>query len=265
MTNRPKELHPIFARLWLTLLLFLGLIPSVLFFAWVERNATLPILARFLEWPWLDGRAWPVALQLGWNLALFLGFGLGHSLLAQPSVKDRLFQWFPVQAHRSLYIVSTGLSLSLVAGFWQSTGVVFWSTPLPAETLLWISPVLFWGLFTVGLSSLSGHGILRFFGFDSLFLSNQALQAEEHSPLVRTGLYRFVRHPLYTFTLAAFLVAPVMTLDRFWLFSVCLLYLRFAIPQEEKKLVAQFGDAYRDYQKTTPALLPSLIGFRETT
>ena len=262
MTKSSKEIHPLLAGVWLTLLLFFGLIPSVLFFAWVERNATLPILARFLEWPWLDGRAWPLGLQLLWDLALFMGFGLGHSLLAQPSIKDRLLAWLPIQTHRPIYIILTGLSLVLVAGFWQSTGIVIWSAPLPAGTILWVSPLLFWGLFAVGLSSLRGHGFLRFFGLDSLFLGDQDLQLGAQGPLVRTGLYRWVRHPLYTFTLAAFLLAPVMTLDRFWLFAACLIYLRFGIPHEEKKLITHFGETYIEYQKSTPALLPAIFASR---
>ena len=70
-----NELNPVVSGLWLTLSLALGFIPSVGFYAWIERNCTLPILPLQLGWPWVDGALWPVPMKLLWNAGLFAAFG----------------------------------------------------------------------------------------------------------------------------------------------------------------------------------------------
>ncbi|MGZ3688566.1 MAG: methyltransferase family protein, partial [Bdellovibrionota bacterium] len=76
--------------------------------------------------------------------------------------------------------------------------------------------------------------------------------------LIATGFYRYVRHPIYTFTLLAFLVAPLMTLDRMLVVISVSLYLAVAIPVEERKLIAIFGKDYEAYRKRVPAVIPKL-------
>jgi protein-S-isoprenylcysteine O-methyltransferase Ste14 len=252
-----RELHPLISGLWLTLNLALGMIPSVGFYAWIERNCTLPIVPLQLGWPWVDGAMWPIPLKLFWNTALFGGFGFLHSALAQNPLQQKLLS--AVQARRSVYLVATGLSLVGVAGFWQHSGLLLWALPLPFEAVTLLSFVLFWGLIFLGMSSLVGKDPLGFFGFRQLFETDeQVLRPSGAARLVTSGLYSFVRHPLYTFTLAAFLLTPVLSLDRFWVFAVSCAYLAVGIPVEERKLVALFGQNYRVYQKRVPAVFPRI-------
>ncbi len=260
-----QEIHPLWAGVWMTLNLALGLLPSLLFFVWMERNATLPVIPRTLGWPWVNGFEWPVAVKLLWNAGWVGIFGAGHSVLASPFWRNRLLKFFPIQTHRTLYIIVAGLSLTLIPAFWQNTGIVLWALPIPAQTLLVISPIAFWGLFLPGFSFVGRQGFLHFFGFRQLFESRrELLQPKEVSThLVVNGAYRYVRHPLYTFTLAAILLAPFMTMDRFWVFLMFAAYLRVGIPLEEKKLVAEFGDVYERYRQTTPAVIP--VSFRRRT
>lgn len=74
------------------------------------------------------------------------------------------------------------------------------------------------------------------------------------------GILKFIRHPLYA--------ATILITIGFWLFipnvttlvSVCCIftYLVIGIPLEERKLVQKYGDAYREYRKKVPALIPKL-------
>jgi protein-S-isoprenylcysteine O-methyltransferase len=81
--------------------------------------------------------------------------------------------------------------------------------------------------------------------------------ADQH--VVRNGPYRFVRHPGYLGTLLMWTGFGLSTRD--WLIgAICgagmWLAYRRRIAAEETMLVQQLGDAYRDYMRTTPALLP---------
>jgi protein-S-isoprenylcysteine O-methyltransferase Ste14 len=76
-------------------------------------------------------------------------------------------------------------------------------------------------------------------------------------PLVIFGLYRLVRHPLYFWGLVFIWLTPQMTVNRLALFAVFSLYLYIGTFFEEQRLVAEFGDAYRAYQRQVPRLIPA--------
>lgn len=78
--------------------------------------------------------------------------------------------------------------------------------------------------------------------------------------LIQTGLYRYVRHPLYSGTVllstGIFLTLPIMALA---IFLVCMaVYLPVGIYFEEKKLIADFGGEYLLYQKKVKKLIPGI-------
>jgi protein-S-isoprenylcysteine O-methyltransferase Ste14 len=68
-----------------------------------------------------------------------------------------------------------------------------------------------------------------------------------------------VRHPLYFFVLLMIWSYPTLTADRalfnvlwtVWIFTGSVL--------EERDLVAEFGDRYREYQRNVPMLIPNRI------
>jgi steroid 5-alpha reductase family enzyme len=74
--------------------------------------------------------------------------------------------------------------------------------------------------------------------------------------LVTSGLFRLCRHPLYFFTLLAWIITPVMSLDRLAVIIYTCLYASIGIPLEERKLVQIFGQPYVDYQQRVPSIIP---------
>lgn len=81
---------------------------------------------------------------------------------------------------------------------------------------------------------------------------------EDHE-LVRSGPYRYVRHPIYTGLLLAF-VGCAIALDE-WrgLLAIAIMYAALwrKLKLEERWMVEQFGDAYLRFRSEVPALIPN--------
>jgi protein-S-isoprenylcysteine O-methyltransferase len=87
----------------------------------------------------------------------------------------------------------------------------------------------------------------------------RTLRTAADQRVVRDGPYRFVRHPGYLGTLLMWTGFGLSTRD--WLIGALCgagmsVAYRRRIAAEETMLVNQLGDTYRDYMRTTPALLP---------
>jgi protein-S-isoprenylcysteine O-methyltransferase Ste14 len=79
--------------------------------------------------------------------------------------------------------------------------------------------------------------------------------------LIKTDLYKYVRHPLYSATLgfvwSIFLYSPMLSN---LISCICItVYTIAGIYLEEKKLVREFGESYLHYRSNTPMLIPKLF------
>ena len=90
----------------------------------------------------------------------------------------------------------------------------------------------------------------------------QLMGGPAKSRIVTGGLYRFVRHPLYTAGLVFIWLTPVMTVNRLVLYLSLTIYIIIGAYFEERKLKREFGREYEDYQARTPMLIP--LSFRRS-
>jgi protein-S-isoprenylcysteine O-methyltransferase Ste14 len=86
-----------------------------------------------------------------------------------------------------------------------------------------------------------------------------SLQIRNQHRLVTTGIYRLIRHPMYSFFFVL-AIAQLMLLSNWFagatgLIGITLLY-AFRVRQEERMMVERFGAAYRDYMAHTGRLIP---------
>ncbi len=80
---------------------------------------------------------------------------------------------------------------------------------------------------------------------------------KEHK-LVTNGIYRYIRHPLYTIGSSLFISFGMMADSWFIAALGILTFILMAIrtPKEEANLIEKFGDEYREYMKRTGRFLP---------
>ena len=79
--------------------------------------------------------------------------------------------------------------------------------------------------------------------------------------LVRSGVYKYIRHPQYTglLLLSFGMMVEWATLPMLILFPVMItMYIRLA-KQEEKDMIEEFGDVYNQYRKETKMFIPFIV------
>ena len=87
------------------------------------------------------------------------------------------------------------------------------------------------------------------------------LTVKEGHEIVKTGPYRFIRHPIYTGILSMALGTAVISNSWHGFIGFAVMSFAYArkIRMEERWLVDAFGEPYSDYRKTTWALVPGIL------
>jgi len=108
--------------------------------------------------------------------------------------------------------------------------------------------------------------VLIFIGLTIVFVSagtlrgfySSTLVIRENHQLIRHGVYRFTRHPIYLGVILVCVGVSVYASSLYGLLTMSALIPIFLnrIRIEEKMLIDEFGDAYRTYKKATSKLIP---------
>lgn len=195
---------------------------------------------------------------LAWDALLCLLFFFQHSGMVRKAFRHQLGAWVPEHYLGALYTLASAAVLIILVLCWQST-----LTPL--MSLQGAARWLMHGLFFASLLGMI-WGMLALRDLD--VFGNQAIIAHINTsaaasmPFVIRGPYRWVRHPLYFFTLVLIWSSPDMTLDRLLFNMLFTVWIIVGAYLEERDLVAEFGEPYKRYQRSVPMLLPYRLVFR---
>lgn len=186
------------------------------------------------------------------DTALVALFAIQHTVMARPGFKQAIARFVPPSIERTTFMVATCAVLALTFVAWRPIGGVLWSVD---GTLAWIlHGIAFSGWSLVLLSTfLIDHFDL--FGLRQTWFAFRG-RPYTQKPFVERSAYRFVRHPLMLGMLIAFWATPTMTIGHLVFAASYTLYVLFGVFIEERDLVAAHGDAYREYQRRVPKLLP---------
>ncbi len=192
---------------------------------------------------------------MAWILLSLLLFGLVHSILASLWFKDLAARAVGEAVYRRWY----RLFFNLMAG------VTFLPTLVLVSALP--SPVIYripspWVTLTVVIQLLAAIGLLHtvyLTGASNFLGVEQALDpqaAARPRKMTTRGLYRFVRHPIYTCSIVFLWLTPVMTWNLLAFNIGASLYMTIGAIFEERKLLREFGETYATYKASTPMLFP---------
>lgn len=187
-------------------------------------------------------------------LTLFFGlYGVVHSWLASLSVKNWLRARFGPAVDRWYRL---GYNIFAVVTFLPMLALM---VLLPQKTL-YVAPSPWRWLMVLGqLAALAAAGVtlLQTGAFHFLGLAQLVSdRPTDNSPLNFKGFYRYVRHPLYTFSLVYLWLAPIMTTNSLAAYVLFSLYFYFGSVYEERRMIAEFGPVYQDYCRRVPRLIP---------
>lgn len=200
---------------------------------------------NLIDFGWSEGKI------LMFNAGLSLAFFLQHSIMVRPSFKQRLSKLIPDAYHGAIYSIISGIFLFIVVILWQAAAPL-WETQESTRLLLrllFILPIIgfFWAVKSLGFFDP--------FGIKEIFERDRHIKRHPVKFIVK-GPYRWVRHPLYFFILIMIWSCPDMSADRLLFNIMWSIWIIIGAVLEEKDLISQFGNTYREYQKFVPMFLP---------
>lgn len=144
-------------------------------------------------------------------------------------------------------------------------GLILWLSPfaylLNPAWMVWAKiglsdPVRLFGL---GIGILCVAGIYWLFSSIGAGITPVSATRKDHK-LVTQGIYRWVRHPLYTIGSSLFLSFGLVADNWFIALLGALAFIAMAIrtSKEEASLIEKFGDEYREYMNRTGKFIPKL-------
>ncbi len=181
-----------------------------------------------------------------------IAYGAVHSILASLAFKtfaQRIGDSFARRYYRLAYNLFAAISLLPVLVLIRLLpDQILYQIPFP------------WSILTLGIQALAvillllallKTGPLTFLGIRQLLAPQ-----EDEVLLVRTGPYRYIRHPLYSSGLLIIWLIPIMTVNLLAFNLAASIYLILGALIEERKLIRHYGEASLLYKQATPMLIP---------
>jgi methanethiol S-methyltransferase len=188
-------------------------------------------------------------------IGAFAVWGIVHSMLASLVLKAffrRVLGNSFMRVYRLGYNIFSVLSLMPILWLmWILPNRTLYLIPAPWKYLM-----------------LAGQGVAAFlllYGVlqtDTLsFVGLRQLVESDSKPgmLVTSGLYRFVRHPLYSAGLLFLWLTTTMTLNQLVVYICATIYIFIGAYFEERKLLREYSAAYAEYKSVTPMIVPGLL------
>lgn len=217
---------------------------------------------------WIAGWFIPVTIDIGypatqmglhpvmaafWNIILVMIWGYQHSIMATPTFKDRWKNVIPPSIERSFYVLIVAVLTAGMILLWQPLPMIIWDVSAAAAGTALAAIYIFGWVLVLFSTFLINH--FHLFGLKQAYENLTERQGKEMT-FVTPVLYKMVRHPMMTGVIISLWAAPIMSAGRLVIAVAMTAYIYFGLRNEEKTLVAELGEEYRAYQKTTPMVIP---------
>ena len=174
---------------------------------------------------------------------------MNYYILASGTLFIILFSWFLSIKYKRYHGIARFFAFESVLILTMLNYKVWFRSPLSA------AQIFSWILLTLSAwVVISGYLTLKRKG-------KPEINFENTSVLVKSGLYKYIRHPLYLsiflFGSGVFLKQPGKYQLILAIVNLIAIYLTSRI--EEKEMIAKFGQEYRNYMKETKMFLPFVL------
>jgi protein-S-isoprenylcysteine O-methyltransferase Ste14 len=189
---------------------------------------------------------------LYFNTLLCFLFFLQHSLMVRNGFHNWLTGFIQKKYHGAFYSIFSGICLLILMLFWQRSAS--FQIELDGAAYFFIRALFFLSLIGFYITARS-LGLFDPLGIREIILHAKG-KTQRPPVLIVRGTYRWVRHPLYFFSLLMIWSQVSVTPDRLLFNGLWTVWIIIGAMLEERDLVASFGDAYRTYQRHVPMLIP---------
>ena len=250
-SNRHHEITSSFSKLVSYLLIFLS---------YLLGGISLLLLVVFLYFGPLNIFIFEISeiKKLMMDFMISLLFFIQHSGMVRKRFHDWMERYVDGIYHGVLITICSGLFLLLVILLWQPSNATLFSIKGSFKWFFRLSFILsilgfYWGIRALG--------VFDFAGIKPILNRIRRIKPKPktRSRLIIRGPYRWVRHPLYLFSIVMFWSNPDFTLDRLLFNLTWTIWIIIGATLEERDLVRVFKKDYTRYQQKVPMLFPRTI------
>lgn len=187
--------------------------------------------------------------------AAFILWCMLHSLLTAPGWMRCMHSMFGPRTayYRLAYVIVSIITLVPILLLWRRTdSPELWEWPAFVALLRWIGVAASLVVLAVAARS---YDQVFFFGFRQI-REHRAGARAEFSGFVTAGILRRIRHPYYSAGILLLLCWGDATAANLIVAAIGVGYLVIGAFLEERKLVTEFGEEYRRYQREVPMFIP---------
>lgn len=188
------------------------------------------------------------------NAGLLGVFAVQHSVMARPAFKKAWTRIVPKEIERSTYVLFASLALALILWQWRPLPQLVWSVDNDIAEIAIIA--LSWSGWALLLASTFLISHFHLFGLSQGFARLLRIKEGGDHAFVTPLFYRWIRHPIYAGFIIAFWAAPHMSVGHLFFAIATTGYIVIGIFFEERDLVGEFGDRYRNYRRQVGMLFP---------
>jgi len=191
-------------------------------------------------------------------ILLFGLYALIHSYLASIKVKE----WFKKNFGDLIAFYRLGYNIFALASFYliyelsPKPYLLLYDLPNPYDLIILVPQFLalaglFWAFKYICFKEFLGLNQVKRY-----FEKNYNSELDENLTLQLEGPFRYIRHPVYFFSILILLFRPTMDLFYLVFFLCIVIYFYIGSYFEEEKLAKHFGKIYTDYRKSVPKVFP---------
>jgi protein-S-isoprenylcysteine O-methyltransferase Ste14 len=192
-------------------------------------------------------------------IIFFALFAFSHTWLASNKLKLKLAE--SIGEKIAFYRLFYNLSSLLFFGFFYilspKPDIIIYDLQFPYDIITFALQVLslagfYWASRSINLNEFLGIAQINRF----INKEYNPSDLDEKQEFNNTGAFKFVRHPIYLFSILFLGLRPTMTLFYLIMFLCIVAYFYVGSIFEERKLVERFGEKYLEYQKIIPRIFP---------